>query len=1323
MQPEAILPPHQSQPSSITLFDQDKNLATRIFDSNHPVTSRPSLMATKFLQSWESSTVQHMFDKIEVEYTQNGRIASPSLTPAKYNSDSSIGSSCTTAPVCTAPGEEVCPQFVNANTMRETSVGQTDQPVDREADGTEVAEGHVIGKEYTKVGEDSETRAAVDSCLAVSFFTQPFAAEEQTYQGRLPIRSASTVNAKSLTPTNSASPNRTRTQINAQCVSPTTVAVSVTNCGADNEPTPSCLPVELSKLESKLEQIFVSNVEPKESLRSSELHSPSFDQGDKNFGSINKSSTSLPSTSYSVVHPHEEPNARRFVAVPDDVVCCEQPPINDVLSSPLPVSSAITPQRHAALIRLSVQRDRGLGLARRTLTASHPESPDTSDSFLSLLEINPEGEGLPEISPPEPSSYIPSVVCCAAWSYCSHARLLSTSSHKTLVDQVITTEPVIIPAQHDSNYQSAADSIPPLSLTPEPDLCNLRSDRIACNFRRRVLEEIHEDKILVSTQPSSLLEQASVVNDTLMSSSSSSRASHMLSRRRPRSTSYTYGYSRTGFDDAYGPNVDLAHESYLEYCPDRTKQRSLNDVIPLNDYDYYGKESNLTSTNLNTLPSRTYPYDIDDTLSLDLRSGTTTEKTFNEAGNRYAKFRPGEDSKRMVYPEPYTASQTLDRHRSLPSEDYEYFKEFAKAPRNTGIIRMGKHGIASRSIQRVPPRRGYQQRPYKAAGDEKRWKFRNPNYGSGIRDSTENSGSNLSDDADYIEGRSQHSLPLTYATTRRMLDLNTPGSRNSFGGSHTDNYFTLHRPSSLISARFSSQHLGGNKSLSRSTDHLNYRRASGFWGVDTSMKALRARLAAAHSESHLDRSEDYLNDSAILDRARQKYGSLDRRLESDHLITQQLRRQVEKQHRQLLRSLMDDKPSNMLWSPDFPLLCPSSSTPFSASSIPIIPNLLSENPVSPILGNIDNGPGTLISTTGAPPIFSTATSRQGMGTVYGWPITVPVSLPEAVPSAFATEFTSPVAQPSPTFLNVSGIQWPTDAQHHSSEVRTNEMQNAMMTSGLPTAQPPSTTTLLELLGNTELLQSVASDPTISSQLASLGIDLSVPQANQVTLAAVAGAVAATAIAQSGVFENSEVNGPSTVWPNLHSINGADQIDAAINDVIPVNQEQFIAENYSNTLPPYMVSDNDNQNLENLLQQLQNALATGVEQDQLAPYSDHNDQTAPEKETIDRRDTISSQNVYTNERLTTDRLIEDNFKSGATRTGPSEAVDSWLMPNSDNAEVNTSVSKFAVNTLTMLLDHNLFQVNKKTMKLSNLEIRLEPREAATSLHNTESCAQH
>ncbi|TPP61750.1 Topoisomerase II-associated PAT1 domain-containing protein [Fasciola gigantica] len=1244
--------PEKSQPLSKCQSGQDGNLTKGISDSKQPVTVRPSSVFTELPQA-SASIRRHTLETAELKHIKTDRTKSPIQNPATHGSNSQIMD-----PACTAPTENICTQHANTNATHGVSVVQTDQLMERETDRTEWSNGHMTGDEHRDLGEkDRQIQASTDSRVATGL-TQPLMVEKQTCQGRLSPRSESTLNAKSLTPSNSVSPKQIRTQIDAQLISPP--KVGVTNQIQNREPILCILPADLLKPESKRRR----NVEFK-ALHLSKQHAPLSERGERNVEFLNKFTAPLILNDNAAAPPSDESYAQLLTEKVDDTTCCEQP-ISDILSPPLPVCSAVTPHRQASLIRLSAQRDRGLGLARQTLTSSCSDSPDTSDSFLSLLEINRESQIQPSLLEfsPVTHSYISSGTCCAGWSYCSNAYFLAKSSCNALVDQVITTEPALNPVLNDLDYLAVLDNSPTPPVIPGPDGGSLESDRTAGNFRRRVLEEIQEDQILVSTQPSSLEEQISVVNDALMSSSSSSRASHMFPRRRPRSTSYTYGYGRTGFEDTYDPTA----EPCLYYCPERTKQRSLINVVPTNYQDYYWNETNVPSSHLNAHPSRTYPYDDDDVLSLNLTLGNITD----EVGSRYAKFRPADDSRMMVYPESHSALQTKDRHRSLPSEDYKCYKEAMQTPRNTVNYRMSKYGTGPRPIQRISLRKGY-QRPYRAVGEDKRWKFRNPSYASGVRDSTDNSGSNLSDDADYVEGRSQHSLPLSYKTARRALDLNALGTRTFSCGSHTDNFLSLHRPASLISARVTSQQLGGNRSLSRSTDHLNFRRTSGFWGADTSMKTLRARLAAAHSESHLDRSEDYLEDNATADRTGQRYGSLDRRLQSDHLITQQLRRQVEKHHRQLLRSLIDDKSSNTLWSPDFTLLRPPNSTSFSASSIPIMQNVLPEDTISHMLGNIDRGSGTLITTTGAPPIFSTATSRQGTGSVYGWPVTVPTSLPESVTSAFATEFTSPVVKTSPMLPNASGAQYKTSPQPLPSELPSTGEVNAMITSRLRSTQTPSTTSLLELLGNTELLQSVASDPTISSQLASLGIDLSVPQANQVTLAAVAGAVAATAIAQSGVFENSKLNDPSTSWPNVNRFEPTDKTDANIDDNTPMDHRRFLAANYVDNLPPYTVSNNDNQNLENLLQQLQNALGTGIVQDQMVAYSNQADRMTEEKGLVAKDDKTSPRNVYTSERLTNDHFFDEHLRLDSNRIGPSETIDSWLMPNSNNPEREASVN--------------------------------------------------
>ncbi|VDP70527.1 unnamed protein product, partial [Echinostoma caproni] len=1109
-------------------------------------------------------------------------------------------------------------ESIEQHAMNEVNEVQTGRHMERTANQTKLLDRQINREVNTdvrpveKMADRDEEEREVTCLGAVVSSTQPLPAVEHKYEDRIQTEEFR-LNANFLTPTSSASVVRTWPQIDAQRQSSKNALF--TNHNRGDSPVSTGLAVGKFRSgpgEAKREQIGEHQKEPDDAWSPiGQRHAPLSDsRAHHHYQSPNKSTLPLVLQSVTVDETGDESLLQSVTDEARDTVCCEQP-TSDILSPPIPVCSAISPQRETSLIRLSVQRDRGLGLARRTLTSPRSGSPDTSDSFLSLLDISPETEVQPNLTEFAPGNnlgvrlnYVPPVACCAAWSFCSHTHLLAQGSRNTSSDQVvITTEPVLLPTVPNLDYCADIADISPVSVTNEPNVCGLNSGRIVCSFRRRVLEEIQEDQVLCSTQPSESVPGVTpenvLVTSTFMSSSSSSRASHFMPRRRPRSTSYTYDYYRSGVEEPFGQMSDLTRDSHALYYSDRTKQRSLTDVTPKNGYDLYWNESDISPSYANGMPSRVYPYDNGNS-STYAAHRSLTGRMLDDIGNRYAGSRVGEDPKRIAYPQSYSASQTIDRHRSLPTDEYDYYKDFSRLSRNVGLSRVNKYGTGPRSNQRITMRRGY-PRPSRIVGDDRRWQFRNSSYGSGARDSAENSGSNLSDEAEFAEGRSQLSLPLSYTAARRLLDSSTPATRTSWGVSRADHFHSLRRPASLSSSRFTSQQLGGNKSLSRSTDHLNVRRGSGFSGADTSMQTLRARLAAAHSESHLDRSADYLDDDGLFDRARHKFGSLDRRLHSDHMVTQQLRRQVEKQHRQLLRSLMDDKPSSSLWPPDFSLLLPSTSTPFSVNSLPITPHLLTENSISPVIGVTDRGPGTLISTTGAPPIFSTATSRSGLGPVYGWPINVPLSMPETVPSAFAQDFVSPAIQVNPMLLDPSGTQWQTTTKPLTADTGISDASlipasRPPQPPPPPSVQTPSTTSLLELLGNTELLQSVASDPAISSQLASLGIDLTVPQANQVTLAAVAGAVAATAIAQSGVFENSDLNDPQSIWADLNTMGTAEQTTVGYNGSIPMNNGPALPTEYTDTLPPYTISNCDNQNLENLLQQLQSALATDIASD-------------------------------------------------------------------------------------------------------------------------------
>ncbi|CAL8091157.1 unnamed protein product [Calicophoron daubneyi] len=935
----------------------------------------------------------------------------------------------------------------------------------------------------------------------------------------------------------------------------------------------------------------------------------------------------------------------------------------------------------------------GLILARNTLLSPRPVEQDISCPYLPILSdpITSEAEVNSVHSPDfynwqnvsaasQPFLNITcfsELSCCTPWNSCPYSIDTSVITAGVECDKTTTySENLIPPSDLESPTnlsQSAFTQTGPSSQTPvqleNSDLCLTYSPQQGSTHCGKILRQITEeasedDSSEKSTTVATVLQTTS---SSVMSCSSSSQSSYITrSRRRPRSSSYAHeAYRMPDGPVNPHPSYSLPQSTTYSnrYSSGRRPQRSFRDISLGGEINGgpWDQDADLTPTwSARYQTERNYT-GIDDNLDQDLPNYRRLMDSYHRSLNRLGLVDSGEID---AYDTERLSKGSLRSQRTLAG-----FKgsKYLVDPR---------YDRRQQSLRSSHPKSGHYG---------KKWQFKNVSNFS-ASDGLDNSLSNWSDESGVCERRSYLSLPLN---TKRFRESGSLTSGRRLTTPFVDSSL-LKRPCSLMSGRLRSRPTNG-ASLSRSTEYLGPRSQHGLGFGDTSMQTLRARLAACHSESHLNETGDTFDDQLFETRA-QIYGSLDRRLDSDNLMTARLRKQVEKQHRQLLRSLINDRPSDIQWSPNLSAI---DLQPLPYLSYPAASALLNQPLPAPPSVSLDFTNNReqigLISSTIAPPIFSTATVKGSPGPGYRLLHDLKVD-----PSAdLSTQLGSLLSQDAAVlqgggqaFVPEGTNQWNTGIN-----VNTGLSPGQVNPSGFLEQPVANSQNLLDLLNNKEILQSVANNPALSSQLASYGVDLNAPDTNQVTLAAIAGAMAATAMANAGILDGAEFNDNEVPWQDLDSgvIPEAEVNLPAQNDQNIYNLTSNLpSSEYAAPAPPaYSAANADTQGLETLLQQLQNILATETARDLNNTVSafptDQNLQPDSQRAHMDSapvvNDTGYSQRF---EPVTVSVQSPESDHERSKPRGPSEAVDSWLMPTAaegcrkppltNDANVEDSVSQ-------------------------------------------------
>nr|CAH8855996.1 unnamed protein product [Trichobilharzia regenti] len=653
-----------------------------------------------------------------------------------------------------------------------------------------------------------------------------------------------------------------------------------------------------------------------------------------------------------------------------------------------------------------------------------------------------------------------------------------------------------------------------------------------------ILKRIKQETLLTS-----IPEQISDIENIhmeYMSSSSSSRGSYFLpQRRRPHSSTYSYEVNNLG-DDLPAAYESPNSSSSAAYSGPSYSHKSLHDVYPdrfIRPSDY--PESSRTYNRMSSKSSLKHHYDSRPYRSYSEAGALLQQKDKSSLVSAIRHDRRGK----------LGFVQTSGRFKHVRSGEVE----MALQQRILKDTSRGIKPLSSRNSER-PQDSTYTSRFNKAYQDsETSFRLRRPP----LRSSTPTyraapiSQTRWSNDSAYLEAGSYYSLPLH--------DYHRRGTRHSRPSSITKRHAPLHTDVSVHRRMFSddwgkadsvSQNIG---KFSKSTGQLSQLDDLGKISGCTSMQTLRARLAAAHSEFNLD-DEENLSDSFQSQKLKsERFGSLDRHTDSRDFTTRQLRRQVEQHHRRLLKSLMSDEPLEPSW-------------PSSFSTVNIHNYLNVKNAYT---DSSDMRPTTLISSTLAPPIFSTAASRLPLNIEQGriegvlseplHYITTNDQLP-AMPNVLTTSNLNSVnPNPLPLINNISENADSTSMQGNSTSASIN--------------QPLTVTndSLMELINNPELLQALSYNPSLVNQINSMCLDLGPSDLNQVTLAAVAGAIAATAVAGSGMLDNNQTVNEQDLNSLLQNLTAVDQMNAFTSSENPVSNGNNYVNNPSNLNSTYLNS--------------------------------------------------------------------------------------------------------------------------------------------------------
>ncbi|KAK4470858.1 hypothetical protein MN116_006373, partial [Schistosoma mekongi] len=670
-----------------------------------------------------------------------------------------------------------------------------------------------------------------------------------------------------------------------------------------------------------------------------------------------------------------------------------------------------------------------------------------------------------------------------------------------------------------------------------------------------ILKRITDETLLTSSS-SSLLKQ-SINQDKfqpeyMTSSSSSSRGSYFTSyRRRPYSSGYNYELNNLIDDmhNVYESPTSLlsSSSSSIIHSSQLYNHKSLHDIYPDRymkslDYDDMYRRNNKLSSKSNlrhtydNRPYRSYSeassilHNPKDKLNLSsiIRYDNRKKKLglmHHSSSNRLKYIRSNDVENNLQQRNIKDSNRSL---KPLTNRDNDKLKDYMYTTR----FNKNYHDYEIGNRLRRGSLRSYTPTYKSCYTPQTKW----------LNDDNNNNNNNNS----YLEVGSYYSLPLNDYHRKRMKPTRPTSTSQRYVPSNIE--VSPHRKMQSDKWDKSDTYLSrriGN--LSKSTGHLTHlddlNRISGC----TSMQTLRARLAAAHSEFNLDNHEN-ITDSFqshgfnTADRS----GSLDRRTDlTNDFTTRQLRRQVEQHHRRLLKSLMTDEPFESSW--------PSSFSNFD------LQGYLNSYPY-----DSEMQPTTLISSTLAPPIFSTASTRL--------PLNIEQSRTDDTIMDPTNNYMSTINQQMlsmPNILTTPNLNSTTPVVLPNQFTLTSTISDNLINTPVinqPTSinvdEPVSISnnTLMELINNPDVLQALTYNPTLINQINSMCLDLAPADINQVTLAAVAGAIAATAVAGTNMLDNSNNN-------NYYNI-GKDNTNQSISGqgMNSVVQNTIESEQMNNYLP-------------------------------------------------------------------------------------------------------------------------------------------------------------
>ncbi|CAH8535044.1 unnamed protein product [Dicrocoelium dendriticum] len=903
-----------------------------------------------------------------------------------------------------------------------------------------------------------------------------------------------------------------------------------------------------------------------------------------------------------------------------------------------PGLSIVNPKDRSATAASSIS-DRGREIAKRALISKRPTSPDTHYSFLCHWD-NP----LTANFSADPSDFLREsglftahkcslkAITCTGWRSC-YPRVTDDclfSPEDSISDFVITEQPrnfynrllhnsLLATRTFKNNFSQL------LIVETEPVTLSKAKHRL------NLLQRIQEEAVLT-------LEEHTPASTDLQTELMHSHADCVLRRRRPRSSSYTYSThpSTDGLFCTRRQDGRRRHSSHAWETGDKFSAvgrfKAVDDSyadrhLVKDDFDLHRFQR---SPSMHRLSSRIYARDDEWHPVHDPVFGTGYGSS---CGGRYSAngfFRSSHIEPRDVR---YFApnSSTCDCPRAIHTGSYLYPSKFTVQPKtvvNRQVKRESvrlRHNILDGDIPHYTGKWQTESDAYSAVASFSSLLRRN--YEEDLRkaktctaqDPFSHSGRSLG----YLKEILQRDGAECHIYSPRISPV----------------AYSLKRPASLRSAPAPSGYRGGM--LSKSIEYLGPKNYFKLGAFDTSMHTLRARLAAARSESYLNSAMEETAEP-LIDTSEIKYRSLDRHYGREDRTTVQLRRQVERQHRQLLENLFKETSS------DFGLAPCMYTDPVTTVSA-ICDQLYHPTTLGAVLDDKTmNYPpqAPLISSTMAPPIFTTA-ALQNMADGYSaW-------------TSSAASFTPVNRPPSDVLLST---QTPPSLEYTSTQL---QPQTLVPQSEELTGPVDSNANLLELLQDPKFLQSVALNPELTAQLASLCSDFTLTDANQVTLAAMTGAITATAIANAGLIDGSVCN-LDGLW-NLANDPGVSEFK----EQEPYPQNDWIhSATKTSEQPAYALSSLDSERLEQVLQQLRMVLNKDLDS-----QNEANAEMADRDESDARH--LAQTMRYNGLAHAVDSNISAHPSSFPANTQsecirPSEAVNSWLVTNSnftDRAQSN------------------------------------------------------